>query len=79
MTKSTHSLADVYDLSITRLFLTGPQAILRMVLMQSERDRKAGLDTAGYVSGYRRSGASTRRCGRRRSSSTARTCASSRA
>ena len=53
MSKSTHSLADLYDLSITRLFLTGPQAILRMVLMQSERDRRAGLDTAGYVSGYR--------------------------
>ena len=53
MSKSTHSLADLYDLSITRLFLTGPQAILRMVLMQSEADRRAGLDTAGYVSGYR--------------------------
>ena len=53
MSKSTHSLADLYDLSITRLFLTGPQAILRMVLMQSERDRQAGLDTAGYISGYR--------------------------
>ena len=53
MSKSTHSLADLYDLSITRLFLTGPQAILRMMLMQSERDRQAGLDTAGYVSGYR--------------------------
>ena len=44
MSKSTHSLADLYDLSITRLFLTGPQAILRMVLMQSERDRQAGLE-----------------------------------
>ena len=53
MSKSTPSLADLYDLSITRLFLTGPQAILRMVLMQSERDRQAGFDTAGYVSGYR--------------------------
>ncbi|MCA3556493.1 indolepyruvate ferredoxin oxidoreductase family protein [Aestuariivirga sp.] len=53
MSKSTHSLADLYDLSVTRLFLTGPQAILRMVLMQSEGDRQAGLDTAGYVSGYR--------------------------
>jgi indolepyruvate ferredoxin oxidoreductase len=53
MSKSIHSLADLYDLSVTRLFLTGPQAILRMMLMQSERDRQAGLDTAGYVSGYR--------------------------
>jgi len=53
MSKSTHSLADLYDLSITRLFLTGPQAILRLMLMQSEKDRQAGLDTAGYASGYR--------------------------
>lgn len=53
MSKSIHSLADLYDLSITRLFLTGPQAILRLMLMQSEKDRQAGLDTAGYVSGYR--------------------------
>src|SRR5512146_3271049 len=59
MSKSTHSLADLYDLSITRLFLTGPQAILRMVLMQSELDRRNGLDTAGYVSGYRGSPAGT--------------------
>ena len=53
MSKSTHSLQDLYDLSITRLFLTGPQAIVRMVLMQSERDARAGLNTAGYVTGYR--------------------------
>ena len=53
MSKSAHSLSDLYDLSITRLFLSGPQAILRLVLMQSERDRQAGLDTAGYISGYR--------------------------
>ncbi len=53
MSKSTHSLAAFYDLSVTRLFMTGPQAILRLVLMQSERDRREGLDTAGYVSGYR--------------------------
>ena len=53
MSKSAPSLQDVHDLSITRLFLTGPQAILRLALMQSERDRQAGLNTAGYVSGYR--------------------------
>lgn len=53
MTKSAPSLQDVYDLSIPRLFLTGPQAILRLALMQSERDRRAGLKTGGYVTGYR--------------------------
>ena len=53
MAKSSPSLTDLYDLSVDRLFLTGPQAILRLVLMQSERDRRAGLTTAGYVTGYR--------------------------
>ena len=53
MSKSAPSLQDVHDLSITRLFLTGPQAIVRLALMQSERDRRVGLNTAGYVSGYR--------------------------
>ncbi|WP_084327739.1 indolepyruvate ferredoxin oxidoreductase family protein [Salinarimonas rosea] len=47
------SLDDKYDLSKERVFLTGTQAIIRMLLMQRERDRLAGLDTAGFVSGYR--------------------------
>ncbi len=53
MSKNAPSLEDFYDLSIGRLFLTGPQAILRMVLMQSARDARAGINTAGYVTGYR--------------------------
>ena len=48
-----HSLDDKYDLGKTQVFLTGPQAIVRLALMQSEADRKAGLYTAGYVTGYR--------------------------
>ena len=35
------------------LFITGLQAIVRMLLTQRYRDRRAGLDTAGFVSGYR--------------------------
>jgi indolepyruvate ferredoxin oxidoreductase len=35
------------------LFITGLQAIVRMLLAQSYRDRAAGLNTAGFVSGYR--------------------------
>ncbi|HRK23466.1 MAG TPA: indolepyruvate ferredoxin oxidoreductase family protein [Beijerinckiaceae bacterium] len=47
------SLADKYDLSKNEVFLSGTQAIVRMLLMQRERDRRAGLNTAGFVSGYR--------------------------
>ena len=47
------TLGDKYDLSCDRIFVTGTQAIVRMLLMQRERDRRAGLDTAGFVSGYR--------------------------
>ncbi|HXM31934.1 MAG TPA: indolepyruvate ferredoxin oxidoreductase family protein, partial [Xanthobacteraceae bacterium] len=47
------SLDDRYDLSQNHVFLTGTQAIVRLTLMQKERDRRAGLNTAGYVTGYR--------------------------
>ena len=46
-------LDDKYDLSKSPVFVTGYQAIIRMCLMQKERDRRAGLNTAGYVTGYR--------------------------
>jgi indolepyruvate ferredoxin oxidoreductase len=35
------------------LYITGLQAIVRLLLAQSHRDRLAGLATAGFVSGYR--------------------------
>ncbi|HEY7383612.1 MAG TPA: indolepyruvate ferredoxin oxidoreductase family protein [Beijerinckiaceae bacterium] len=47
------TLDDKYDLSQDRVFITGTQAIIRLLLMQRERDRLAGLNTAGFVSGYR--------------------------
>jgi len=46
-------LGDKYDLTQTSVFATGYQALVRMCLMQKERDRRAGLNTAGYVTGYR--------------------------
>jgi indolepyruvate ferredoxin oxidoreductase len=49
----TVTLDDKYDLSKQQIFLTGTQAIVRMLLTQHERDRRAGLNTAGFVSGYR--------------------------
>ena len=47
------SLDDKYDLTKSRVFLTGTQAISRFLLMQKLRDEQAGLNTAGFVSGYR--------------------------
>jgi indolepyruvate ferredoxin oxidoreductase len=47
------SLDDKYDLGQSRVFVSGFQALVRLCLMQKERDRRAGLNTAGYVSGYR--------------------------
>ncbi|MCT8989818.1 indolepyruvate ferredoxin oxidoreductase family protein [Chelativorans sp. SCAU2101] len=53
MTLHEVSLGDKYDLSKRRIFVSGAQAIVRMLLMQRERDRRAGLNTGGFVSGYR--------------------------
>src|SRR6202162_4289143 len=47
------TLDDKYDLNQNRVFVTGYQALVRSTLMQKERDRRAGLNTAGYVTGYR--------------------------
>jgi indolepyruvate ferredoxin oxidoreductase len=47
------SLADKYNLSERRIFVSGPQAVVRLLLMQKELDRRAGLSTAGFISGYR--------------------------
>jgi indolepyruvate ferredoxin oxidoreductase len=53
MTLKNVTLDDKYDLAQSRVFVTGYQALIRATLMQQERDRLAGLNTAGYVSGYR--------------------------
>ncbi|SFE23077.1 indolepyruvate ferredoxin oxidoreductase family protein [Roseivivax sediminis] len=52
---STHdiSLNDRFDIGKDRVLLNGTQALVRLMLMQKARDETAGLDTAGYVTGYR--------------------------
>lgn len=47
------SLHDKYDLSKERVLMNGTQALVRLMLMQAALDKKAGHNTAGYVSGYR--------------------------
>ncbi|MCB1536092.1 MAG: indolepyruvate ferredoxin oxidoreductase family protein, partial [Rhodoblastus sp.] len=47
------SLDDKFDLTKDRIFSTGTQAIVRLLLMQKERDRRAGLNTGGFITGYR--------------------------
>ena len=47
------SLEDKYTLDSGRVFLTGTQALIRLMMLQRLRDQRAGLNTAGFVSGYR--------------------------
>ena len=47
------TLADRFDLDKSRVLLNGAQAIVRLLLSQKARDRRAGLNTGGFVSGYR--------------------------
>ena len=58
MDRPTTALAQVdiddkYTRKHGRVFLTGIQALVRLVLTQRRRDAAAGYDTAGYISGYR--------------------------
>src|SRR5437773_4772656 len=46
-------LDDKYRLDAKRIFLSGTQALVRLPMLQRERDRAAGLSTGGFISGYR--------------------------
>jgi indolepyruvate ferredoxin oxidoreductase len=48
-----YELVDRYDRRSGRVLLTGTQAIVRILLDQRDRDIADGLNTAGFVSGYR--------------------------
>ena len=47
------TLDDKYLLDSGRVYLTGTQALVRLPMMQRQRDAAAGLNTAGYITGYR--------------------------
>ncbi|MEM8688469.1 MAG: indolepyruvate ferredoxin oxidoreductase family protein [Pseudomonadota bacterium] len=48
-----YRLSDRYQKRAGRVFLSGTQALVRVVLDQARRDEHMGLTTGGYVSGYR--------------------------
>ncbi|MFM7785537.1 MAG: indolepyruvate ferredoxin oxidoreductase family protein, partial [Gammaproteobacteria bacterium] len=47
------SLDDKYSAETGRVYLSGVQALVRLPLVQRRRDLAAGLNTAGFISGYR--------------------------
>jgi len=53
MTAPKISLNDRFDLEKSPVLLNGTQALVRLMMMQSARDRAAGLNTAGHCTGYR--------------------------
>ena len=50
---ATYALEDRYRRERGRVYITGVQALVRLPLMQRQRDLAAGLNTAGFISGYR--------------------------
>ncbi|GAA4225024.1 indolepyruvate ferredoxin oxidoreductase [Sagittula marina] len=53
MSKHRITLNDRFDLTKDTVLLNGTQALVRLMLTQKARDRAAGLNTAGYCTGYR--------------------------
>jgi len=47
------SLDDKYSLDSGRAFMSGVQALVRLPMLQRQRDARAGLNTGGFISGYR--------------------------
>ncbi|MDR6534804.1 indolepyruvate ferredoxin oxidoreductase family protein [Variovorax soli] len=49
----TVTLDDKYSLDYGRAFMSGVQALVKLPMLQRLRDRQAGKNTAGFISGYR--------------------------
>ena len=47
------SIDDKYELSTGQAYLSGTQAFVRLLINQAQRDKAAGWNTGGFVSGYR--------------------------
>jgi indolepyruvate ferredoxin oxidoreductase len=46
-------LTDKYTIDEGTVLMTGTHALVRLPMLQKERDTRAGLDTGGFISGYR--------------------------
>jgi indolepyruvate ferredoxin oxidoreductase len=53
LARPDYRLADSLWATGGAIFLTGTQALVRLLLMQRQRDAAAGLDTRGFITGYR--------------------------
>jgi indolepyruvate ferredoxin oxidoreductase len=53
MTKTVVTLGDKFSQTSGQVMLSALQGVVRLTLDQARRDRAAGLNTAGYVTGYR--------------------------
>ena len=47
------NLDDKYELKKGRIYVTGTQALVRLPIMQIQRDKELGLNTSAFISGYR--------------------------
>ena len=47
------TLDDKWTLDRGRAYMSGTQALLRLAMLQHQRDQLAGLNTAGFITGYR--------------------------
>ena len=53
MTNLAVTLEDRYNFDEGQIYVTGTQALVRLLLIQRRRDAAIGLNTAGFISGYR--------------------------
>ena len=49
--KKKVTLDDKYDLGTGKVYITGTQALVRLPIIQKQRDKIAGLNTAAFISG----------------------------
>ena len=53
MNMAQATLDDKYTAGSGRVYLTGTQALVRLPMLQKQRDKASGLNTGCFISGYR--------------------------